>query len=283
MCTIGGNAMKTINHILFPTDFSPNAENALPFALELACQFGADITLFHAIEEPYDFSSVVEEYKGKLTKTVENLLQDKVEELKKDSKYGHITIHYAIRIGKVVRAILEETERDEIDFIVMGTQGSANLAKRLFGSHTSDVILYSEVPVFTVPKDAKFEGLEHITFSTDYHEKDVDALDFVAILAEKFYSAISVVHVDEEENFESLIKFKGFRQQVLEETPLHHMNYEMVIGEDFFDGIRDFITIRRSSLLTMTRNDKNIFRKLFESSYSKKLSFYNQIPLLIMV
>ena len=47
--------MKNIRHILFPTDFSENADNALPYALEMACQFGAELTLFHAIEEPYDF------------------------------------------------------------------------------------------------------------------------------------------------------------------------------------------------------------------------------------
>ena len=165
----------------------------------------------------------------------------------------------------------------------MGTQGATSLSKRLFGSNTSDVIINSDVPVFTVPKDAKLEGFDHITFTTDYHETDLEALDFIAIMAEKFNSAISVVHVDEEESFESLIKYKGFKQQVHEVTPLHHMSYELVIGEDFFDGIRDFITIRGSSLLTMTRNDKNFFRKLFDSSYSKKLSFYTHIPLLIMV
>ncbi|RMG59745.1 MAG: universal stress protein, partial [Bacteroidetes bacterium] len=37
--------MKTI---LFPTDFSPVAENALRFAYELADRLGAGIVLFHA-------------------------------------------------------------------------------------------------------------------------------------------------------------------------------------------------------------------------------------------
>ncbi len=37
-----------MKNILFPTDFSPNAENALNFAVEIARKINGNLILFHA-------------------------------------------------------------------------------------------------------------------------------------------------------------------------------------------------------------------------------------------
>ena len=48
--------MKGINKILFPTDFTEDAQQAFTYALEICKKTGAELHLFHAIEEPYDFA-----------------------------------------------------------------------------------------------------------------------------------------------------------------------------------------------------------------------------------
>ncbi len=51
-----------ISNILFPTDFSETASKAMPYAIAIAKQTGAKLTLMHSIEEPYNFAPLIEEF-----------------------------------------------------------------------------------------------------------------------------------------------------------------------------------------------------------------------------
>jgi hypothetical protein len=42
----------TFNHILAPTDFSPNSDKAVDYAVQLARRLGAKLTLLHIVPEP---------------------------------------------------------------------------------------------------------------------------------------------------------------------------------------------------------------------------------------
>src|SRR6516165_1394920 len=43
----------SIKRILAPTDFSPNSEKAVTYAIQLAQRLGAKLTLLHVVPEPY--------------------------------------------------------------------------------------------------------------------------------------------------------------------------------------------------------------------------------------
>ncbi len=46
--------MVTYKNILFSTDFSENAQAALPFAIDLANKYGATLHLLHVYQDPGD-------------------------------------------------------------------------------------------------------------------------------------------------------------------------------------------------------------------------------------
>ena len=43
---------STLRHILAPTDFSPNSEKAVNYAVQVAKLVGAKLTLLHVVPEP---------------------------------------------------------------------------------------------------------------------------------------------------------------------------------------------------------------------------------------
>jgi nucleotide-binding universal stress UspA family protein len=47
----GGSKFK-ITHLVAPTDFSPNSERAIDYAVQLAQRLGAKVTLLHVVPEP---------------------------------------------------------------------------------------------------------------------------------------------------------------------------------------------------------------------------------------
>jgi hypothetical protein len=68
--------MKNTSTILFPTDFTKDAEKAYLYALETCKKTGSDLHLFHAIEEPYDFATRIEEViENKKTRRTKSLRQ----------------------------------------------------------------------------------------------------------------------------------------------------------------------------------------------------------------
>jgi nucleotide-binding universal stress UspA family protein len=54
------NVHSRINRILVPVDFSPDSQNALRYAADLAAVFGAEIVTLHVVEPVY----VTEPYLG---------------------------------------------------------------------------------------------------------------------------------------------------------------------------------------------------------------------------
>jgi len=272
-----------ISHILFPTDFSDTSEKALPFALELARRNKASISMVHTIEEPYDFAPMLEDVKKQVNRKVETLFNDKLEEIAENSDYKELDIDTRIQNGRVSLAILEETKQSNADLVVMGTTGASGLEKVLFGSNASEIILQSKVPVLAVPENSGYNGLDHITFLTDYNDGDLKALQQTAELAKLFNSKITVLHIAGERNLKTEIMHRGFKEIASKQVTYKDIDYELVIQNTFIAGVADFLETHPSSLVTMVRYRKPFFTKFLNKDHSKELGFYSKIPLLVLM
>lgn len=272
------------NHILFPTDFSENAQKALPFALEIARRADATITIMHVIQEPYDFAPMVEEVKRNTTKKVERLLQDMIDGVRKKEEYQGLKIESVIRTGSTVYSILEESRDLDADLIVMGTKGATGMKKILFGSITSEIVLQSGIPVLAIPQHSEYWDIDHITFTTDYHDGDLEALKEIAGLAQLFDSKITVLHVAPERNLKEEIQYRGFREWAGEEIDFTETEiaYELMVKKDFYTGLSDYLNDQTTQLITMIRYKKPFFHSLLEKDHTKQMGFYTKVPLLVL-
>lgn len=272
-----------ISHILLPTDFSEISDKALPFALELAKRNKASITMMHTIEEPYDFAPMLEDIRKQVNRKVKTLFKDKLEEIAKRSEYSELDIDTSIQNGRVSLAILEEAKLSKADLIVMGTTGATGLQKVLFGSNASEIILQSKVPVLVVPKNSGYNGLEHITFLTDYNDGDLKALQETADIAGLFNSKITVLHIAKERNLKTETMHRGFIDMATKQLNYKDMDFELVIQNNFIAGVADFLETKTTSLITMVRYKKPFFSKLLSRNHSKELGFYSKLPLLVLM
>jgi nucleotide-binding universal stress UspA family protein len=139
-------------HILCPVDFSASALQAFGFAVELARQFGASLTLLHVIEwlaeeEPRAHAHFnVPEYRQHLMRDA----HDRVRTLIADERGASGPIADVVRVGRPYREILRLAAESPADLIVMGTQGQGGVGHALFGSTTHQVVRAAHCPVLTV-------------------------------------------------------------------------------------------------------------------------------------
>ena len=277
--------ISKIKRILVPTDFSITSIKALKVAAKLANKFGAKITLLNVIDPPFNFPTNIEGVIEFLTENSELHLAKGIDVIKKDYPGSNIQINSQIRLGKPVSQILETISELKIDLVVMGSSTDAPARKVIFGSVSTDILLRSPKPVLAVPENAdeKDINLDNLLFTTNYRPNDLDNLTHLSNFARHFDSTIIVLHIAKINDLKSEIKFRGLEQLVKEKKIYDKIRFDYVINDEIFEGISTYIESNPNSIIVMNRYKKSIVGLLLDKNYTKKLSIYSKVPLLVLI
>jgi len=190
-----------VQRILFPTDFSDCAEQALNHALFLAEDFGAELHMLHAVvlhqEDPANpdlrFTSDLE-----LLDRLSQVAQSRLAELAGRSP-AHVKVRQIERRGLSASVvILEYADEVEADLIVMGTHGHRGAARFFLGSVAEQVVRHAPCPVLTlraVEEPRSLEAVESILVPVDFSDHSHEAVAQAADLARRWKASIELVHV----------------------------------------------------------------------------------------
>jgi nucleotide-binding universal stress UspA family protein len=133
--------------IIWATDGSSGAEQAIPFAKGLAQAHGARLIVVHVNEialgraaGPVIFNE--DEVQAAIRKQVEDLKQEGLD----------ATLQLAdVAAGGVAHVIAEIADKERADLIVVGTRGYGSLVGLLLGSVTHRLLHIVHCPVLVVP------------------------------------------------------------------------------------------------------------------------------------
>lgn len=193
--------MLSIKKILFPTDFSENADAALSLALLLAKNFEAELDMLHAVvlhgdDVGEDVYSRFPDIDRCITMLMENA-DSKLEKTIEDS--GKLTVRQAVRRGfSAVDEILGFSREENVDLIVMGTHGRRGLRHMLLGSVAEEVVRSADCPVLTVRRTKDFTGkidIRRILLPTDFSGHSALAARYANVLAKILGAKLDVLHV----------------------------------------------------------------------------------------
>ena len=160
--------------ILIPTDFSENAMNALKYATDLFKYEISEFYIMHAYydeiysEEGLPTNKVQDEVTSIINKTTEEKLQIIKRNVIEISPNPRHTFETISSNNKLLNGAGDIVDEHNIDIIVMGTRGSTNDKKTMFGSNTLQVLKYVQCPVLAIPQNYKYTQPKHILFPTNY-------------------------------------------------------------------------------------------------------------------
>lgn len=138
--------MTTARKILFPTDFSPASDAALPHASALARGADATLIILH-VEEPalaYGSGELFYDMPEINTAGLEKLLN------KIHPTHPEVPVLRRIEVGDPASEIVRVANQENVDMIVMGTHGRTGLSRLLMGSVAELVVRRARCPVLTV-------------------------------------------------------------------------------------------------------------------------------------
>lgn len=146
-----------ITKILVATDGSETARKSIEYAVELAKQTSATVTLFSVIDKsffiPQSMPAVATP--THLIEPIEDYLRQAaevhLEEAERLCEKNKVQSKKAIRSGHPVEEIIKEAKKTQVDLIVMGSHGRSALEATFLGSVTFGVIhIDTKIPVLIV-------------------------------------------------------------------------------------------------------------------------------------
>ena len=146
--------LKGYRRILWPTDFSPLAEAALPHALRLAAGHDAELVVLHVLTPAglYALPDVAAAAWGQLERdsraTGKAALRQLTERL--HAQLPTLRVRSVLAEGVPFDQILRAAKRLRCDLIVLATHGRTGLRHVLTGSVAENVVRRAPCPVLTV-------------------------------------------------------------------------------------------------------------------------------------
>lgn len=204
---------RSIQRILFPTDFSACAEGAYRHAAWLADRFGAELHVLHVVEDDsaperdWPSASGLGHVRISLADVCEDLGLPLPPPAEDYDPYDLVEVVEAEVVGRrAPDAILEYVHDEEIDLIVLGTHGRRGWRRGVLGSVAEAITRRAPCPVLTVrPLDAPGEGEwppHRVLLAVDalpidgFDEDDVPAAArWAAQLAVAYHAPLEIVHV----------------------------------------------------------------------------------------
>ena len=148
--------MIEIRRILCPVDFSDSSLQAWKYAISMAKEAGARLTILHVVEHElrktaescgpsHDSGMTIEEFLAQREEALRAHLRDAAAEGRECC-----TVEAQMAYGKPWRKILHSAAEEECDVIVMGVHGRGVADLLFFGSTTQHVVRQARCPVLTL-------------------------------------------------------------------------------------------------------------------------------------
>jgi nucleotide-binding universal stress UspA family protein len=209
--------MKKLKKILFPTDFSRCAEQALAHALYLAQTYEAELHVLHAnvaLEyAPHDAARLFPKPE-EVTARLRELAQGHMTTVLSAHVTNHLRIKQVYEQGmSTAPVILTYAAENDVDLIVMGTHGRRGLGHLFLGSVAEEIVRMAACPVLTIRERKEaipVEAVARILVPVDFSEHARKALQQAKALAEGYGARLQLLHVVEDLRYPSFYMAERF-------------------------------------------------------------------------
>lgn len=271
--------MKPLQIVML-TDFSPLSMVALQFGARMSQHLDAEYTVINVVRLDGLPKSNIR--MKSIEKSIHEIAKKEGEELiQKISKFAKTgtKIEFKTLKGHAVGdAISRYTAKNNVDLVVIGSQGASSLKKLRLGGTAVSVIERSSAPVLTVPKFAAVWSFRNVVYASDLTNVDKE-LETIIPFAKQFNSRIRMVHVVPAVDK----KMEQKRQEVyrlIQHSKYPEISFDLLIDDNIPEAIDKFIREHKADVLTTFAHELSLYDKLFGMSVTRTIAYQANIPLL---
>jgi nucleotide-binding universal stress UspA family protein len=187
--------MVAFKKILFPTDFSPNADKALRHAIRLADLDGGEVIVQHVVGNYFEkhphWATLFDVHE--LQKFMDGYVTAHMAEiLPRDS--GNVRLQKLISKGKAADEIAATADREMVDVVVMGSAKGVVTNKVIRMTHRPVLAISATQPAV---EEAGLQRVTKILVATDFSEHSKRVVQYAFDLKRIFNATIYMLYVIE--------------------------------------------------------------------------------------
>ena len=207
MKAVQAKARIALKSILFATDFSPAADAAVPFAIQIARSYGAKVYGAH-VNAVNDYTAVAPEAWTVMVEASENDAKEQTQRL--NEQLNTVEHEVVISQGNITETIASVIKEKEIDLVVVGTRGRTKLGKALLGSVAEQILRRAPCAVLTVGPHVTMQlprapEIREIVYATDLGAEFPAAAPYAVSLAQENQAHLVLLHVIEDRKTGELV------------------------------------------------------------------------------
>jgi len=289
--------VKCMKTILVLTDFSDNATHAAEYAFDMAKKMKADLLLCNTFLVPAEIPMsglsvwpqegypVLNEESIQELNQLKKHLQDRPEVKQGSPGFDPQVnvINVDANVAEVVKGMIIKTETSPI---VAGTHDKDRLSDFFIGNNVNNMIDNIVLPLLLVPPAADFKPLKKIAFATDLKltDQDENAVYQLVTLVRPLNAEILITYVHDGKNgtFDFEKRIKELLTRISNKADYPNI-YQRVINERVPErGLSLLCENGQVDMLAMVHQDHGLFKTVFGSSHTQKMSERIKIPLLVL-
>lgn len=270
--------MKTI---LVPIDFSNEANYAAKVAASIAIKNNCEIILLHMLDIPsgaVDFVTGNKNHGNPQAILFMKGIRRRFEQFMDQSFFEGIKLYENVKFHKAFEGVIEESKKNDVDLIVMGSQGATGLREMLVGSNTEKVVRQSEIPVLVIKQEVEDFEINEIVYASDFGENCKKAFQNVLDFAKIFNANLHLLFINTIKNFEPTKTTKEKLNDFIADykMPEHTLNiYNDVTIEE---GILNFAKDVDADVIAINTHGRSGLSQLFTESISNDLANHSLRP-----
>lgn len=261
--------------ILVPTDLTILGDYAYTIANKVAQESNAEIIILSVVLAPQNAlfdegGDIIEDGETDLT-ALRKKEADLNLKLKEWSK-GKTNLSKVITsIGNINQAIISCSKKENIDLIVMGTNGAHSHALFAHHSHSEFLINHTDIPVITLKCDRSNLNLDTIVLVSDFLEPTAYSLDILKSIQTIFKSKLVLLKILTKNQVRTLSEIE---KTILDFALINKLeNYEIQLYKDtnVESGVSKFCAEKSIDLIALGTHQRSGFSKFFRHSITDDL------------
>ena len=193
--------MISFQRILFPVDFSPQSDAAVPLVMAIAARFHSELILQHVVEVPAAWYGTPEAGAYDALIDISSMLKDRRTALETylPDEPGGISVLRSFQSGDPASHIIQYARQKKAGLITMPTHGYGPFRALLLGSVTAKVLHDAECPVWTTVHATETAAhsdrpWRQIVCAIDDDPRDIPLIRWAAELAADQGAGLRLVH-----------------------------------------------------------------------------------------
>jgi len=273
-----------IKTILVPTDFSEKSNNAIAMATEMAMRHQSKIILFHMINNYYLIDKSGKQVIGnEVVQENTEKAEIALDTLKKSiqEKYSSLQVDIQLKNEHMVNSINDLVVSEDVDLVVMGTQGQQKLKQFILGSSSYSVLSNVYCSILLIPEGFKKYKFKKILFPVRVLDHLNDKLELTLSLAKKNKSIINLLGISDQADVQSLSSaYLDVKQKLFVKSADYTSDF--LLTEDKAVHISKFSKEENTDLIVLNYEDEESWKSFFSENFFKKIINNTEVPLFFL-